>query len=90
MTREDLFAHIMTGDYFKLVHVEALEEFGYVKPLPDITDRYIVVKEFPYEDITARIDDTVCIAPRDDKTGLPLWPEVLLIPLNMMEYIPDD
>lgn len=62
MTREDLFAHILSGADWEHEHVFALEKNGFVKII--VAERYRVVKPFMYVSAMARPGDTLMLSPK--------------------------
>jgi len=84
MSREDLFAHILSGNEWKIKHVYMLLEAGFVERRCDLSERYVVVKEFAYMDTIAKVDDVIATCPGEMPQidgGVPdPWPEVLLLP----------
>ena len=89
MSREALFAHILTGDDWTVKHVHMLLEEGFVNRHDDISERYIVVKEFPYLDMVAKVGDLVATCPGEmpnlnAQFRGEAWPEVLLLPKEWM------
>jgi len=79
-----MFAHILTGEEWRIKHIDMLLQGGYIEKISP--ERYSVIKAFQYNTkVLAEIGDIVATCPGTQpkgrtKYGELWWPEVLLIP----------
>jgi len=75
VTEEDLFAFILSGEYFTLATVKALHEYGYLTYIEE--ERWRVIKPFLYLNAMAEIGSIIATAPNHN-----ILPEVILLDMS--------
>ena len=75
MTEEEFFAHLLSGDEWTYDMARFVtDKSGWVEPIDQLNDRFIVVKPFMFGITHVNVGDTFMLSPDEN-----IWPPAMIV-----------